>query len=42
MEENSKSYYVVPSTTVMEVRTEGFVCASGGTESYNRKDEQDW
>lgn len=42
MEENSKSHYEVPSTTVMEVRTEGFVCASGGTESYNRNTEQDW
>ncbi len=34
MEQPIKQFYEAPSTTVFEVRQEGVLCASGGTESF--------
>lgn len=42
MEEKRKELYEAPSTTVVEVKTEGIVCVSGGTENYKRNDPDEW
>ncbi len=34
MEQPVKQFYEAPSTTVFEVRWEGVLCASGGTEQF--------
>lgn len=38
----AKSVYEAPATAVVEVKTEGIVCLSGGLQNYNREDEEDW
>ena len=42
MDMNEKQLYEVPSTMVVEMKFEGVICQSGGTENYNRRDTQDW
>ncbi len=37
-----KDLYEVPSIKVLEVKTGGVVCQSGGTENYNRIITEDW
>ena len=38
----SKAPYVAPETEAVEVRSEGVICGSGGTENYTRQEEEDW
>jgi hypothetical protein len=42
MEAKNKETYEAPTMLVMEVKTEGIVCASGGLQDYNRQDAEDW
>ena len=42
MEMNEKLLYETPSTMVVEVKFEGVICQSGGTEDYNRNDTYNW
>lgn len=37
-----KELYVAPGAAVLELRSEGIVCESGGTQDYNRNDSQEW
>lgn len=38
----SKAFYVAPETEAVEVRSEGVICGSGGSEDYTRNPEQNW
>lgn len=42
MEAKNKETYEAPTMLVVEVETEGIVCASGGLQDYNRQDDEDW
>ena len=42
METNNKELYEAPSTTVVDVKFEGIICGSGGTEDYHRNDPDTW
>ena len=42
MEAKNKETYEAPTMLVVEVKTEGIVCASGGLQDYNRQDAEDW
>ena len=42
MEMNEKQLYEVPSTMVVEMKFEGVICQSGGTEDYNRNATENW
>lgn len=41
MEAKNKETYEAPTMLVVEVKTEGIVCASG-LQDYNRQDAEDW
>jgi hypothetical protein len=40
--DTNKETYQTPSVLIFEVKIEGVICGSGGTESYNRNTEEDW
>lgn len=40
--DTNKESYQTPSVLIFEVKTEGVICGSGGTESYIRNAEEDW
>lgn len=42
MEAKNKETYEAPTMLVVEVKTEGLVCASGWLQDYNRQDAEDW
>ena len=42
MEVNNKQPYETPAVMVVEMRSEGIICASGGTEDYNRNTPLNW
>ena len=42
MESKHKKDYKLPVMLVVELKTEGIVCASGGLENYNRQESEDW
>jgi hypothetical protein len=46
MERNDKEFYCAPSTTVVEVKFEGIVCASGNLDAmrngYGNAEEISW
>lgn len=39
---NNKLPYEAPAIEVVEVRNEGIVCGSGGTEDYNKNSPLNW
>lgn len=42
MEVNDKRPYEAPAVEVLEVKTEGIICSSGGTEDYNKNSPLNW
>ena len=42
MEAKDKKIYEAPSMIVVEVKTEGIFCQSGGLQNYNRGESEDW
>ena len=42
METQPKAPYTAPETEVLEVRTEGIICGSGGLNDYNTQPGQNW
>ena len=42
MEAKDKEIYEAPSMIVVDVKTEGIVCQSGGLQNYNRGESEDW
>ena len=42
MEAKNKETYEAPTMLVVEVKTEGIVCQSGGLRNYNREDSEEW
>ena len=39
---NKKEVYETPTLLVVEVKTQGIVCESGGLDNYNRQTAEDW
>lgn len=39
---DNRIIYEAPESTVLELKTEGIVCASGGLNDYNRQSEENW
>lgn len=42
MEIQNKETYETPAMMVVELKTEGIVCQSGGLQNYNRGESEDW
>ena len=42
MEASQKLLYEQPLMVLIEVKSEGIVCASGGTENYNNNNPVSW
>lgn len=42
MEAKDKEIYEAPSMIVVDVKTEGIFCQSGGLQNYNRGESEDW
>jgi len=38
----AQTSYIAPVCKAVEVRSEGVICGSGGTENYTRQEEEDW
>ena len=42
METKNKKTYEAPAMMVVELKTEGIVCQSGGLRNYQREDYEEW
>ena len=42
MELQNKETYEAPAMMVVELKTEGIVCQSGGLRNYQREDYEEW
>ena len=42
MEAKNKGIYEAPAMNVVELKTEGGVCATGGLKNYEREDYEIW
>ena len=42
MEIQNKETYEAPAMMVVELKTEGIVCQSGGLRNYQREDYEEW
>lgn len=42
MEIQNKETYETPAMMVVELKTEGIVCQSGGLRNYQREDYEEW
>ena len=42
MEYKTKETYEAPAMMVVELKTEGIVCQSGGLRNYQREDYEEW
>lgn len=42
MEIQNKETYETPAMMVVELKTEGIVCQSGGLRNYDRQDYEEW